>query len=731
MNGFGSASGSIGGHHRSAADSHLARIGLLQLPRRMGALLSPAAIRAPAQATIRRTGTYNYEPVTGQRDILGYIRAPQAGSTGTGYGSNPFIDIGAYQYVNLNPPEVTGVTETPTQGATPVNFYSVGGISGVNQTPWTINITFNGPISPSTLNANTVQLVDLGSNPSQPLDEDINLSGKISYVSSTDTLVINLAAAGLTLGTDAYQITLFGSGSPVITNLQGVALDGENTAGDLPTGAQLALPSGNGYPGGNFYDSFIINTTPPSVEAGSLTMAAASDTNIVGDNITTSTLPTFDGTISEPNPDLVPVAGQTVILDIGIEYNGVTYFSTIGAPANLDQFIRPDAGTATSTTGGAFAVTVGIDAANTGLVTNTDASAQPVRHLQCRGERRSCRPCPAPISGYYVARVRVIDQSGNQSNPADPNAQVPFVVDNTPPTVTVTSPTAGQVITSLTNGVLNFTITTSKNIDHDALQRVVDRSRSARARTASSARATTSRSRSTPPRSRSVYLDKGIGGPGAEQITFSTQAGTTLTNNLYELTLLNTGADAVRDIAGNVLADPGHSGLRRRRPVPGPEPVRGRGSRRRLGHGHQGRPLRHDRRGHDGRGRGRRHRRAPRRLPGTGHDEAVRQAVLGCHQQHRQHRLHDQHRRRALDTSSGPLTRRRLRREPTPRSPRTGIISSDRPRRPRSPASRSPARWYQIRQAERSTRTPSPSMSRIPTSPSTRTTSSTPASALR
>ena len=128
------------------------------------------------------TGTYNYAPVTGQRDILGYIRAPQAGSTGTGYGSNPFIDIGAYQYVNLNPPEVTGVTETPTQGATPVNFYSVGGISGVNQTPWTINITFNGPISPSTLNANTVQLVNLGSNPSQPLNEDINLSGKISYV---------------------------------------------------------------------------------------------------------------------------------------------------------------------------------------------------------------------------------------------------------------------------------------------------------------------------------------------------------------------------------------------------------------------------------------------------------------------------------------------------------------------------------------------------------------------
>ena len=150
------------------------------------------------------------------------------------------------------------------------------------------------------------QLVDLGSNPSQPLDQEINLAGKLSYISATDTLIINLGAAGLTLGTDVYQITLFGSGSPVITNQQGVALDGENTVGGTSTGAQLALPSGNGYPGGNFFDSFFINTTPPSVEAGSLHMDPASDTNIVGDNITMSAQPTFDGTIDEPNPTLVP-----------------------------------------------------------------------------------------------------------------------------------------------------------------------------------------------------------------------------------------------------------------------------------------------------------------------------------------------------------------------------------------------------------------------------------------
>ena len=256
---------------------------------------------------------------------------------GIGYGSNPFIDIGAYQYVNLHPPEVTAVTETPTQGATPVNFYTVGGTCGREPDALDDQHHLQRPdLCPARSTPARSQLVDLGSNPSQPLDEDINLSGKLSYDSATDTLVINLAAAGLTLGTDAYQITLFGSGSPVITNPQGVALDGENTVGDTSTGAQLALPSGNGYPGGNFYDSFIINTTPPAVVPGSLHMDPASDTNIVGDNITMSTLPTFDGTISEPNPTLVPVAGQTVILDIGIELmvNGVstTYFSTTRCP---------------------------------------------------------------------------------------------------------------------------------------------------------------------------------------------------------------------------------------------------------------------------------------------------------------------------------------------------------------------------------------------------------------
>ena len=322
------------------------------------------------------------------------------------------MDIGAYQYVNLHPPEVTGVTETPTQGATPVNFYTVGGISGVNQTPWTINITFNGPIAPSTLNANTVTLVDLGSNPSQPLDQDINLSGKLTYDSATDTLVINLAAAGLTLGTDAYQITLFGSGSPVITNPQGVASGrrehGRRQPDRAPTGASL----GQRLPGRQLL-RLVHHQHHAARGPGRLAHAGPGQRHQHRrrQHHHRRRLPTFDGTVSEPNPTLVPVAGQTAILDIGIAVlvNGVltTYFTHGRRPRQpatsssaRTRAPRPP------TTGGAFQVTVGVDGANTGLVTNTNPLPNLFGTYNVGAERRTCRPCPATDSGYYVARVR-------------------------------------------------------------------------------------------------------------------------------------------------------------------------------------------------------------------------------------------------------------------------------------------------------------------------------------
>jgi hypothetical protein len=507
-------------------------------------------------------GTYNYQPYSGIRDLLGYIRVPDPNVPGVGYGSNPFIDIGAYQYVNLHPPEVTSVTATEASttsstGSATVPFYTVGGKAGANATPQTINVTFNEPIDPSTLTGQTVQLEELGIAPGTT-QKFINLAGKLQYISGTNTLVINLA--GLTLPTDSYRLILLGSGSPVIANTQGIALDGEDLSSndDPNSGVTQALPSGNGYPGGNFYDPFIINTTPPSFVKGSLQMSPNSDTNIVGDDITTSASPTFTGTISEPNPNLVPLAGQTAILNVGIalNINGTIqdFFNASQLPAGYSQYaqyIRQDAGTGVTDASGNFSVTVGVDAANSGLVTNTKPLSDlfPILNV---GSSGILSPLPGTDSGYYVAQVIAQDQSGNQSTP-NANSQLPFVVDDTAPTAQVVSPTSGEVITSLTNGAIQFTITTDKNIDLThftaASIKVVSAGPDGVLGTADDVPVNIN-----PSSIQATYLDKGPGGSGRMQITFSTTG--TLTNNIYSVTLLNTGAAAVRDIAGNILASP-------------------------------------------------------------------------------------------------------------------------------------------------------------------------------
>ena len=250
----------------------------------------PTAITGPSS----NAGTYNYQPYQRRPRHPGlHPRRPTRTSRGVGYGSNPFIDIGAYQYVNLHPPEVTAVTATVTSttsatGTATIPFYTVGGKAGSNTDAADDQRHLQRADRPLTLNGQHGPARGAGHRAGHDRSKFINLAGKLSYDSATNTLVINLGAAGLTLPTDAYRLILFGSGSPVIANTQGIALDGENlTNGDDPnSGTQLALPSGNGYPGGNFYDTFIINTTPPAIVKGSLQMSPASDTNIVGDDIT-------------------------------------------------------------------------------------------------------------------------------------------------------------------------------------------------------------------------------------------------------------------------------------------------------------------------------------------------------------------------------------------------------------------------------------------------------------
>ncbi len=98
-----------------------------------------------------------------------------------------------------------------------------------------------------------------------------------------------------------------------------------------------------------------------------------------------------------------------------------------------------------------------------------------------------------------------------------------------------------------------------------------------------------------------TLLDTVTGGKGREMIQFSTQG--TLTNNLYQVTLLSTGPDAVRDIAGNVATPAASEQFVVDVPAAGREPIRRRPVIRHQPDGgdrHQGEPVPDDRRGHDG-----------------------------------------------------------------------------------------------------------------------------------
>jgi hypothetical protein len=516
----------------------------------------PSAILGPSTIP----GTFAFTPIRSERDQLGYQRVDDPSVPNTGFGSRPWFDIGAYEFRQFFPPHVTAVTATITNPASPtgtttVPFYKVGGIAGSNTTPISINVTFDKLLDPNTITSQTVLLEVSDSNGQfGPNSTFVNLAGKLSFNNPTETMVINLGGSGLTLVTSKYRLILLGTGANVIRDNQGEALDGENTdpkSQDLPDNPQLPLPSGDGFPGGNFYDTFLINTTPPSIKAGTFMLAPQSDTNIVGDFVTMSALPSFVGTISEPNPNLVPVGGQTAIVDIGIAQVGTSgttvYFAdSPNIPPSLLPYLRENAGTATTDVNGNFTVTVGVDAANTGLVTDTAALLDSPYNVGSSGK---LVPLPGTVSGYYVARARAIDQSGNQSNPADTNAQAPFVVDTTSPTVTVVNPANNSVIETST-GPFPFLVDTSQNMDltHFTPSQI----KLVKSAPNGSFTGPGTSIIAISPTITVDYLDKTTGGAGREAIHF-TSAGA-LANGLYQLTLLGSGSNGIRDIAGNLPA---------------------------------------------------------------------------------------------------------------------------------------------------------------------------------
>ncbi|MFO0954058.1 MAG: hypothetical protein U0835_23465 [Isosphaeraceae bacterium] len=502
-------------------------------------------------------GSFFYTPMRSERDQNGYQRVDDSSVANVGFGSRPFFDIGAYEYRQLFPPHVTNVTATVTTGGATNTFpfYTPGGIAGASQTPSTINITFDNLLALPSINDQTVLLQASGGdgifgNGNNASDKFISLAGRLSFDDATRTLRISLGAAGTTLTTDRYRLILRGTGSDVLRDPQGNALDGENTVNNLPDGAQLPLPSGNGFPGGNFYTTFLINADVPTVTPGSFQLASQSDTNISGDGVTTSTLPSFVGAITVTNPTLVPLAGQTAIVDIGVAdpATGIVYFAdSPNIPASILPYLRQNAGTGVTDANGNFTVTLGIDAANTGLVANTAPLANSPINVGSSGKLVPLPPASGgTTTGYYVARARVVDQSGNQSNSNAAGSRASFVVDTAAPNVSLTNPVADSVIDNATT--LSFTVQANENLDMTHFTPTqVQLLKSAPNGSFTGTGVTTI---ALDPASFVVtYLDQGTGGTGRVQVVF--RAASTLANGLYQVTLVGSGADSIRDIAGN------------------------------------------------------------------------------------------------------------------------------------------------------------------------------------
>ncbi len=490
--------------------------------------------------------TFAYAPITGERDAAGNLRIDDPNKPNLGSGASPFFDIGAFEYVQVFPPHVTGVTANYTDptaptGSTTKSIYSTTGVAGTNIAPNSISFQLDHNIDPTTITNQTVLLQASGGdglfgNGNSAADRFIDLSGKLSFNSLTNVLTISLANAGLILTNDEYRLELVGTGSQVLRDPQGNALDGENTVGGLATGAQLPLPSGDGVPGGNTYVTFTIDTNPPKIVPNTFFLDPSTDSNRI-DGVTNNTTPNFQGNITDIFPPANPVAGQTVIIDISTKGDGV--------------FDLLNAGTGTTDANGHFSVKI-----NTPL---PDSQYNVGANGYLAFDYTKNPPVYQTTNyGYSMARVRIVDQAGNVSNKVtDPlssyiaaGAVTSFVVDTTGPTITAATPSNNQTTGVTANGV-PVTITFNKNVDPATIN-------------ANSIKVLRSGGDGVFGNGNDVPVTidpnsisfKYLGGAlGAESVTFNiigSQANP-LANDQYQVTIAGAGTSVVTDIAGNAL----------------------------------------------------------------------------------------------------------------------------------------------------------------------------------
>ena len=471
--------------------------------------------------------TYAYEPITGERDQVGNLRVPDPASGHIGgYGSKPYFDLGAFEYIVQNAPLVDAVSATTTNGTT--NIYGVGTIAGTNKLPSSIHILFSERINPATLTGMSVILQASGGdgifgNNNSPLDRSINLAGKLIFDPNTDILTIDTSGifTSAAMANDEYRIVLKGTGSAVIRDNSGLALDGYNI--DPATGLQLPLPSGaDQFPGSDFQVTFTIDTNPPSVKAGTFLLDPASDTS-GGSSITKINKPTFDGSILDVFPPLNFLQNQTVHIDVSSKGDGV--FDII------------DAGIGITDANGNFKVTL------TKAIPDTPNKNGIDGHQE------------GPGSTLTLVRVRVIDQAGNASDqPSDPlsayaanGALSVLQVDTVLPVVSAFSPLSNSVATANANGQVIISTTFSKNIKTSTLNAgsiLVQRS-------GGTGNFTNPIAVPIIPTSFTYSYSTAPATLGFETVTFAIAAS--LPNDQYRVVLKGTGTAPITDLATNPL----------------------------------------------------------------------------------------------------------------------------------------------------------------------------------
>ena len=159
------------------------------------------------------------------------------------------------------------------------------------------------------------------------------------------------------LANDVYRIHLLGSGANVLRDPQGARARRREHAQRRSEQPAAGVALGRRLPGRQLLPELHREQrVGPGRLRARFVLATTSDTN-ARDFITSNNLPSFTGRITVTTPAINPIQGQTVILDISTKGDGV--------------FDRQNAGTALTDALGNFVVTVGVDGASTGLVTNT------------------------------------------------------------------------------------------------------------------------------------------------------------------------------------------------------------------------------------------------------------------------------------------------------------------------------------------------------------------------